>query len=43
MQECLNKLRKSTNEFMRLEKDLVTFLKIEAEPAFELPENFIWL
>ena len=39
-QDCLEKIRTSTNEFLRLEKDLVTFLQIDGEPSFELPNSF---
>ena len=42
-QDCLEKIRTSTNQFLRLEKDLVTFLQIDGEPSFELPGSFVWL
>jgi hypothetical protein len=42
-QDSLTKMQTSTNEFLRLEKDLVTFLSIEGLPSFELPETFPWI
>jgi hypothetical protein len=42
-QDCLKSIREATNSFIRLEKDLVTFLPIEPMPAFELQQDFCWL
>jgi hypothetical protein len=39
----LKSIREATNSFIRLEKDLVTFLPIEPMPAFELQQDFCWL
>ena len=36
-------MRKTTNDFVCLEKDLVTFLNLEDQPSFELSQDFIWL
>ena len=36
-------MRKTTNEFLCLEKDLVTFLNLPDKPSFELNQDFPWL
>ena len=36
-------MRSTTNEFLCLEKDLVTFLNLEDRSSFELPSDFKWL
>ena len=36
-------MRNTTNQFLCLEKDLVTFLNLEDRPSFELSQEFIWL
>ena len=43
MLEALEQMRKTTNDFVCLEKDLVTFLNLEDQPSFELSQDFIWL
>ena len=40
---CLEQMRKTTNEFLCLEKDLVTFLNLPDKPSFELNSDFPWL
>ena len=36
-------MRKTTNEFLCLEKDLVTFLNLPDRSSFELTTDFPWL
>lgn len=43
MLDCLEMMRKTTNEFLCLEKDLVTFLNLEKKSSFELTADFPWL
>ena len=40
---CLEQMRKTTNEFLCLEKDLVTFLNLPDKSSFDLNQDFIWL
>lgn len=40
---CLEQMRKTTNDFLCLEKDLVTFLNLPDKPSFELNQDFPWL
>jgi len=43
MIDCLEQMRKTTNEFLCLEKDLVTFLNLPDKSSFELQSNFVWI
>lgn len=43
MIDCLEQMRKTTNEFLCLEKDLVTFLNLPDKSSFELSPDFIWI
>jgi hypothetical protein len=36
-------MRKTTNEFLCLEKDLVTFLNLPDRSSFELTSDFVWI
>jgi len=36
-------MRKTTNEFLCLEKDLVTFLNLPDKSSFELVNDFVWI
>ena len=40
---CLEQMRITTNEFLCLEKDLVTFLNLPDKSSFELNKEFPWL
>ena len=40
---CLEQMRKTTNEFLCLEKDLVTFLNLPDRSSFELTSDFVWI
>jgi len=43
MLDCLEQMRTTTNEFLCLEKDLVTFLNLPKKSSFELNNEFPWL
>ena len=43
MLEALEQMRKTTNDFLCLEKDLVTFLNLDDKSSFELSQDFVWL
>jgi hypothetical protein len=43
MIDCLEQMRKTTNEFLCLEKDLVTFLNLPDKSSFELSPEFVWI
>ena len=43
MIDCLEQMRKTTNEFLRLEKDLVTFLNLPDRSSFDLSPDFVWI
>lgn len=43
MIDQLEQMRKITNEFQCLEKDLVTFLNLPDKSSFELSADFIWI
>ena len=43
MIDCLEQMRRTTNEFLCLEKDLVTFLNLEDKSSFELSPDFVWI
>lgn len=43
MIDCLEQMRKTTNEFVCLEKDLVTFLNLPEKSSFELNPDFVWI
>lgn len=43
MIDCLEQMRKTTNEFLCLEKDLVTFLNLPDKSSFDLNPDFVWI
>jgi len=43
MIDCLEQMRKTTNDFLCLEKDLVTFLNLSDKSSFELSADFVWI
>ena len=43
MLNCLEQMRGTTNDFLCLEKDLVTFLNLRDKSSFELQPDFPWL
>ena len=43
MLNCLEQMRGTTNDFLCLEKDLVTFLNLRDKSSFELSPDFPWL
>lgn len=40
---CLEQMRNTTNDFLCLEKDLVTFLNLKDKASFDLNSEFPWL
>ena len=43
MIDCLEQMRQTTNAFLCLEKDLVTFLNLEDKSSFDLNPSFVWI